>query len=103
MSHASSTGAKKSATMTDARSNATWSGGFARTALPVVAGFLITLILTLATDQLLHVLGVYPPWGQPMREPGLNALALAYRIVITVFGGWLTARLAPTRPMRHAM
>jgi len=33
----------------------------------------------------------------------LFALALAYRLAITVLGGWLTARLAPDRPAGHAL
>lgn len=69
----------------------------------IAAGFMLALVLTLGTDQVLHVLGVYRPWGEPMREPGLNLLALAYRVVYTVAGGWLTARLAPRAPMRHAL
>jgi hypothetical protein len=66
-----------------------------------VAGFVTVAGLSLATDQLLHVLEVYPPWGQPMDETGLNALALSYRIVYTLLGGFITARLAPRAPMRH--
>lgn len=33
----------------------------------------------------------------------LWVLALAYRIVFAVAGGYVTARLAPTRPMRHVL
>jgi len=69
----------------------------------IAAGFFITAALSLGTDQVLHVLGVYPPWGEPMFSTGLNVLALAYRIVFTVLGCYLTARLAPRRPMRHAL
>lgn len=69
----------------------------------VVAGFLSVAILSLVVDQVLHMLNVYPPWGEPMNDVGDNALALSYRIVITVFGGWLTARLAPQNPMKHAI
>ena len=69
----------------------------------LLAGFFTVAILSLATDQVLHVLNVYPPWGQPMYDPGLNLLALGYRIVYTVLGGWVTARLAPHSPMRHVM
>jgi hypothetical protein len=58
-------------------------------------------VFSLATDQLLHVLDVYPPWSEPMWDPGLNLLALSYRIVYTVLGGYITARLAPASPMRH--
>ncbi len=71
-------------------------------AVAVLAGFLAVVFLSLGTDQLLHVLEVYPPWGQPMHDPGLNLLALAYRTAYTVFGGYLAARLAPHAPMRHA-
>ncbi len=72
-----------------------------RSALAVVAGFSSVAVLSLVTDQLLHVLEVYPPWGEPMRDPGLNALALSYRLLYTLLGGYLTASLAPRAPMRH--
>ena len=75
----------------------------ARSIVAVAAGFLTVVVLSLATDQLLHVLDVYPPWGQPMYETGLNALALSYRIVYTLLGEYITARLAPRSPMRHVM
>lgn len=69
----------------------------------VLVGFFTVAILSLGTDQVLHMLDVYPPWGQPMFSTRLNALALSYRIVYTVFGAYLTARLAPRNPMRHAL
>ena len=74
-----------------------------RTAGALIAGFLTVLILSLATDQLLHVLNVYPPWGQPMFDPWLNLLALSYRCVYGALGSYIAARLAPHAPMRHAM
>lgn len=69
----------------------------------VLAGFVAVFVLSLGTDQVLHVLGVYPPWNQPMYDPGLNFLALSYRIVYTVLGGYITARLAPYNPIRHVL
>jgi hypothetical protein len=75
--------------------------GLARSVGAVLAGFLAVVVLSLGTDQVLHVLDVYPPWGQPMHEPALNFLALIYRIIYTVIGNYLTARLAPHSPMRH--
>ena len=72
-----------------------------QSAAAVLLGFLSVAVLSLATDQILHVLEVYPPWGEPMWDPGLNLLALSYRIVYTVLGGYITARLAPRSPMRH--
>jgi hypothetical protein len=73
----------------------------ARSVVAVVAGFFTVVGLSLLTDQLFHTLEVYPPWGEPMYETGLNALALSYRIVYTLLGGLITARLAPRAPMRH--
>jgi hypothetical protein len=75
----------------------------ARSVVAILTGFLAVVVLSLATDQLLHVLQVYPPWGEPMDDTGLNALALSYRIVYTLLGGFITARLAPRLPMRHVM
>jgi hypothetical protein len=74
-----------------------------RSVAAIVVGFLAVVVLSLGTDQVLHVLKVYPPWGDPMPQPGLNALALSYRIVFTIFGSYLAARIAPRNPMRHAM
>ena len=70
-----------------------WGRSFAA----VLAGFVTVVALSFGVDQLLHILQVYPPWGEPMPQPGLNLLALTYRIVITVGAAWLTARLAPHR------
>jgi hypothetical protein len=69
----------------------------------VLAGFLSVAVLSLATDQVLHVLQVYPPWGAPMYDLRLNLLALSYRILFTVLGGYMAAALAPHSPMRHVI
>jgi hypothetical protein len=67
----------------------------------VVAGFALTFVLSVAADAAMHATGVFPRQGQAMSGP-LFALAAAYRTAFTVAGGWLTARLAPRRPMAHA-
>jgi hypothetical protein len=74
-----------------------------RSTIAVLLGFVTIVILSLGTDQLLHMLNVYPPWGQPMNETSDNLLALGYRIVFGVAGSYLTARFAPRNPMRHAL
>jgi hypothetical protein len=74
-----------------------------RSIAAVALGFVAVVVLSLGTDQVLHLLRVYPPWGQPMPDPGDNALALAYRCVYGVIGGYLTAGYAPRAPMRHAL
>lgn len=74
-----------------------------RSALAILAALAANVILSTAVDQILHVLGVYPPWGAPMEEAGDNLLALSYRIAIGILSGYIAARLAPRRPMRHAV
>jgi hypothetical protein len=74
-----------------------------RSTAAILCGFIAVVVLSLGTDQVLHVLNVYPPWGQPMNDPGLNFLALAYRCVYAVLGSTIAARLAPRHPMRHAL
>lgn len=68
----------------------------------VVAGLLFTIIVTTLVDVVLHATGVYAAWDQPL-DDRLSLIALSYRIVITIAGGWITARLAPSAPMKHAM
>ncbi len=67
-----------------------------------LAGLLAIVIITTATDAAMHASGVFPPAGEPMTT-ALWLLALAYRIVYGVAGGYITARLAPDRPVRHAL
>jgi MFS family permease len=69
----------------------------------VVVGLVAVVVLSLGTDQVLHILEVYPPWGKPMYESGLLGLALAYRCAYNVVGGYLAARFAPRNPRRHAL
>lgn len=73
-----------------------------RSFLAILAGFLLVFVLSIAVDIVLHLTGVFPPIGQRMSD-SLFILATAYRTVITIFGGYVTARLAPAKPVRHAL
>jgi hypothetical protein len=73
-----------------------------RGTLAVLAGLAANVVLGLGIDQVLHATGVYPPWGQSMSD-SLFGLATAYRVLIGVLGGYITAWLAPDRAMRHAI
>ncbi|HEY7376114.1 MAG TPA: hypothetical protein VIF57_28390 [Polyangia bacterium] len=68
----------------------------------VLAGLIAIFAVTAAVDAVMHATGVFPPAGAPM-SGALFLLAFAYRFVIDVAGSWLTARLAPDRPLRHAL
>jgi drug/metabolite transporter (DMT)-like permease len=73
-----------------------------RSILAVLAGIVVGVILSLGTDEVLHAVGVFPPWDQPPGD-GPLLLATAYRTVYGILGSYVMARLAPNRPMRHAL
>ncbi len=73
-----------------------------RTVLAIFAGFVVVVILSIGTDAILHGLKIYPVLGQGMSDE-LFAGATAYRTLYAIIGSYITARLAPDRPMWHAM
>jgi len=73
-----------------------------RSVWAVVAGVLVGIVVTTLVDVILHVAGVYPPLHQPI-DDRLALLATSYRILIGIGCAWLTARLAPRDPMKHAL
>jgi hypothetical protein len=73
-----------------------------RSVAAVFAGILVNFVLSLATDVVMHKTGVFPGWGQAM-APSLFALALTYRLIYTVIGGYVTAAIAPRDPIKHAV
>jgi hypothetical protein len=68
----------------------------------VVAGLFFIIIASTVVDVVLHVAKVYPAVGEPMTN-ALAVLASSYRLLIGVAGAWLTAKLAPHHPLRHAL
>jgi uncharacterized membrane protein len=68
----------------------------------VLAGILVTVVLSIGTDAVMHAAGIFPKLGQSMSDP-LFLLATVYRTVFSVVGAYITARLAPNRPMQHAL
>jgi hypothetical protein len=70
--------------------------------LAIVAGVVAVIVVTTLVDILLHVAGVYPAWGVPLTDR-LALLATGYRIPLSIAGAYLTARLAPEKPLYYAM
>ena len=68
----------------------------------ILAGAIVGIALSLATDALMHALHIFPPIGQPMTDSRLLTLATIYRTIYGVLGAYVTAWLAPSRPMLHA-
>ncbi|HWR15780.1 MAG TPA: hypothetical protein VN577_13215 [Terriglobales bacterium] len=71
----------------------------------ILAGFVVVVVLSTLTDVVMYATKIFPAPGspgQPMSD-ALFALSTLYRTVYTVLGGYITARLAPNRPVRHAI
>ena len=68
----------------------------------VLAGFIAVAVLSTGADLILHATGIYPPWGEPMGDAQF-ALATSYRSVFAAGGSFVTAQLAPLKPMHHAI
>ncbi|HEY5748814.1 MAG TPA: hypothetical protein VIU12_22245 [Chryseolinea sp.] len=65
-----------------------------RLILSIVAGFMVTAILSTGTDFVLESAGILPPYGQPLFDTGLLLLATTYRAVFQVLGSYVAARAA---------
>jgi hypothetical protein len=73
-----------------------------RSILAVLAGMAAGIAITLITDVLLRKEGVLPPLGERVPDRVL-AWVTAYRVIYGVAASYLTAYLAPYRPIAHAM
>lgn len=69
-----------------------------RSALAVVAGYILALLLVFA------FFGVRAAILGPESVPGTAGavVSLLWALIVAAIAGWLTARLAPSEPMRHA-
>lgn len=74
-----------------------------RSILAIVAGFLFIAALAFGTGAALHAAGIVPAPDEPLTDTGQLLLETAYVAVFAIAGCWLAARLAPSRPMRHAL
>jgi hypothetical protein len=69
---------------------------------PVVAGFLCVVIFSTVTDMVLQALGIFPPQSASTQYlPWMLSLALVYRTLYTIAGGFITAWLSPADPMKR--
>lgn len=75
-----------------------------RSIVAVLAGMIVGIVLSLGTDLVLHMAHVFPPLGASMTGyDGPLLLATIYRTLYGVLSSYIAARLAPYRPMLHAM
>ncbi|MEO5777298.1 MAG: hypothetical protein ABIQ27_10345 [Flavobacterium sp.] len=73
----------------------------------IAAGFFLTLILTIGLDILLESTGIFTSTKeqqiQGLNTPWFYIIAISYRVIFTIIGGYITAKLAPTKPMKHVL
>ncbi|HAZ01030.1 MAG TPA: hypothetical protein DCY97_02475 [Marinilabiliales bacterium] len=69
----------------------------------VIAGFAALAILSTITDSILQKAGIMKTEPFDENPVGLIAIIVAYRTIFNTLGCYLTARLAPSKPMKHAI
>jgi len=74
-----------------------------RSIFAVLAGLVFIFITHSATDFILESLGIFTPPTVRFDTPWMLVTAIAYRAIFSVIGCYITARIAPSRPMLHAM
>jgi hypothetical protein len=70
--------------------------------LAVLAGLAFTVVVAVVLDLVMHAIGVYGTEATDMTTSDF-LLALSYRLMSAIGAGWITARLAPSRPMYLAV
>lgn len=73
-----------------------------RSILALLAGIVVGIVLSVGTDWSLTHFGVAPPQNQRWTDQ-LLLLATTYRSIYGILSGYIIARLAPNRPMGHAL
>ena len=69
----------------------------------VLAGIIFIVVTHTVTDLVLEKLGIFTPPDQGLHITWMVVTATIYRSIYTVAGGYLTAALAPNRPMLYAV
>jgi len=78
------------------------SGQILRSIGAVLAGLIFIGVTHTGTDAILENIGVLPK-GNLHVGTGLVLIVIGYRAVLSLIGCYITARLAPNSPMKHAL
>ncbi len=70
--------------------------------LAVLAGLAFTVVVATVLDLVMDAMGVF---GNEVSDMSTSdfLLAFSYRLLSAIGAGWITARLAPSRPMYYAV
>jgi uncharacterized membrane protein len=76
-----------------------------RSILAIVVGFVLTGALNIGTNAVFAAVApdLVPRPGTPTTNTGVLLVICAYVALFGILGCYVTARLAPSHPMRHAL
>jgi MFS family permease len=73
----------------------------------VLIGLIAVIILSNGTDMILEASGVFPSVKEQLKNGFTTSwmllLALVYRTIFMLVGGYITAWLSPNKPMKHVL
>jgi MFS family permease len=69
----------------------------------IAAGMMTVVLLSIGTDILFETLGYFPAPEKGLSLTWMLMLALVYRCLYAIAGGYVTAILAPSHGTRHAI
>ena len=73
-----------------------------RSVRALICGFVAAFVLSLGSDLAVHEIGLWPDMNRPMSSQ-LFVVATLYRTIYGVLSGYVVARLAPYKPLEHAL
>lgn len=71
--------------------------------IAILAGMIFIVVSHTGTDFALEKLGIFTPPSEGFHITWMVITATIYRCIYTVVGGYITAALAPSPPMRYVM
>ena len=69
----------------------------------ILLGFIVNALLSIITDFLLESIGVLPNPDRGLFQTWAIILVLFYRGIYMIVAGFIVARLAPAKPLLHAI
>ncbi|PBQ33729.1 hypothetical protein CNR22_18735 [Sphingobacteriaceae bacterium] len=69
----------------------------------IVAGMAAGAVLSVMTDKILESTGLMKTDPFDANPPGLIAVVVFYRTLFNLLGAFVAAKLAPSKPMKHAL
>lgn len=68
----------------------------------IILGFLIIVILSFSVDKILEAIKFLPE-NPVLYTTNMFLLSVAYRSIISIFGGFVVGKLAPNKKMKHVL